>query len=1045
MRKKLAVMLVSVWVSLWLAASAPGRVHAQSATPPFESAACPPFISAALTVECGFLSVPEDRAQPEGKTIRLAVAVIKSQHPNARPDPLLVINGGPGAHALTGLNRFLSIFHPWLTDHDRDVVIFDQRGVGLSEPALNCPELTPMLIAQAHGTPLTLADIQAPYRTCRDRWMGAGVNLAAYTTAASAADIHDLWRALGYTEVNLYGVSYGTLLAQTVMRDHPAGIRSVILDSAYPLESNMHADLPENIARGLAQVFAACAADALCNLLYPDLEKVLLEVYTRLEQTPALLQASDPQTGESFTFTFGALDWLDTVKSTPFRALPALMYEVREGDYATIVKRRQESLQTTYQYGPPPHRAMAHSVFCSQGTFYLSPEQINVWEDTLWQGWAKREFSGLFALPCDQWAVMALDTLPALSPIPTLILQGDYDFSVTPAYAELFKRNLPNAQLITVPNTGHGVLTTGNGCVNTIGRAFLNAPTVAPNTACLATVGQPNLDAFFTVRAAATRGLAQAGVLIFGGLLGVVALIQARAAQRAAHPLRFTWPHLNRRMILTSAGALGLSWMVARLGWVSVPPENVGPLLLPLLAALFAVYTFSPEDEPCLEILLAMPRPLAVLIIERIALLIVTHSMLALVFNGLTSNNGREPMMWFAPMLWLSSLALCLTLITRRAVMSMALTTLVWFAATVFGAEMILRWPFMWPIHLFLEPNHPFYALNRALITLTGLGLLTLALTYLLRDEESLLLGASRRTGGRGAQWAAVLPNDFLHLSGLPYPLAPLWAMVRYEFLINWRRASFFILVSALLTTPVLGALIETRNIAEYANAASAELGRARLTNMLMMITWVSVGSLCLFLLPVLVADVFSKDRQWGIYEVLESLPLPSSLYLVGKILSVWVSVSAVLLLVGIASAIAWRLVGTFNAGIVLEMWLLGVWPIALSSSTLVALLASSQPTNRRAVLIGVLLATLALAGQVTGYFAGETWWNYWNPGRPVLMLYYLLAWPGVDVGQAASMQRLNEAMQSLTSFQGALLTQLAGGVQVALVWLWVWWKNFRS
>ena len=58
-----------------------------------------------------------------------------------------------------------------------------------------------------------------------------GVDLAAYNSAENAADLADLRTALGIDGWNLYGVSYGSNLAMSELRDHPEGIRSVVLDS----------------------------------------------------------------------------------------------------------------------------------------------------------------------------------------------------------------------------------------------------------------------------------------------------------------------------------------------------------------------------------------------------------------------------------------------------------------------------------------------------------------------------------------------------------------------------------------------------------------------------------------------------------------------------------------------------------------------------------------------------------------------------------------------------------------------------------------------
>jgi len=1033
----------ALFIALSLALAA-RSVHAAEATPRFEPVTCPLFFPAGLVIQCGFLVVPEDRTQAAGQTIRLSVAIIKSRRTNPNPDPLLVLNGGPGAHALTDLNRFLSIFHPWLSDQDRDVIIFDQRGVGLSEPALHCPELTPMLIRQAHGDALTLAETQAPYRACRDRWTEAGVNLSAYTTAASAADVNDLWHTLGYREVNLYGVSYGTFLAQTVMRDYPAGVRSVILDSAYPLESLFYADLATNYSEGLQRIFAACAAETLCHTLYPDPAPTLTELYTRLSLEPARLTQTDPVTNEEFSFTFSASDALEAVKNAPFRQVPALIYDLSEGNYSAILQGRREGLENSYRYGPPPHPALARSIFCSQGAFYVSPAQSAAWGDAPWDQWAKNYFSDLFSLPCDEWATFTLDIRPAQSAIPTLILIGQYDLSFSPRYIEVFQSNLSHAFLITAPNTGHGVLTSGQSCFNVIGRAFLADPAHAPDSVCLANVGRAALDTPFVTRAAAMRWPTQIGLALLSGFSILTLVTQARSKSVSA---ALTRPRLNWRMVIISAAVLGAGWSVAYFGWITVAPAVIVPLLVALLGALFGAFLFSPEDEPFLEVMLALPRPLAMLLAERFGLLLVTVSGVAVVVNLFTANEMWLTAIsrWFAPLLVLTSLALCLTLITRRAIVSVALTVLVWFAAAAFGDSMVFNWPFTWPAHLFLGPEHAFYALNRSWLVALGVALWLAALTRLIRDEERLLLGARgaalRRSEKSKSVW---LTLDGLDLS-LPYPWPQMAAMARYEFLINWRRASFFVLTGALLTTPVLGALLELRNRADYANAASAELAQARLTGLAMQTTWGSVASLCLFLLPLLVADLFSKDHQWETRELLNSLPLSPGVYLLGKLISLWVSLTVCLACVALVSVSAWRIVGPFNFKIYGEMWAVGVWPLALITATLAALLAAGQITNRRAALVGIAVIIFAVIGQVIGYPAGEVWWNYWNPGRPTPMLYYLLGWPGFEVGQPASTQRLMFAFQHLTSLSGVWLTHLAGLLEVLAVGGVVWWKNFRD
>jgi len=268
--------------------------------------------------------------------LRLAVAIVRAPNPNPAPDPLVLLNGGPGGQAMQDLEKFIKFFQFLIPNPDRDVILFDQRGVGASQPALECPELAPMLLAQAMGRALTTEELQAPYRACRDRWVGQGVNLAVYTTADSAADVNDLWRTLGYKEVNLYGISYGTVLAQTVMRDYPDGLRSVVLDSAYPLQISLFADTAPNLSGHLKRVFAECAADWLCRMTYPDLEKVFYDLLDQLNRAPVKLALTNPATDEPFTFDFDGAEFVNVIQAIPPRLIPATVYDLRVGDSVPI-------------------------------------------------------------------------------------------------------------------------------------------------------------------------------------------------------------------------------------------------------------------------------------------------------------------------------------------------------------------------------------------------------------------------------------------------------------------------------------------------------------------------------------------------------------------------------------------------------------------------------------------------------------------------------------------------------------------------------------
>jgi pimeloyl-ACP methyl ester carboxylesterase len=116
-------------------------------------------------------------------------------------------------------------------NRDRDLILMDQRGTaGFSKPGLFCTESL-RFVARRVGLVYDAASTGrrqvAATRACHRRLVEWGIDLGAYNTTESAADFAELRAALGIPEWNVYGVSYGTDLALTYMREHPEGIRSV--------------------------------------------------------------------------------------------------------------------------------------------------------------------------------------------------------------------------------------------------------------------------------------------------------------------------------------------------------------------------------------------------------------------------------------------------------------------------------------------------------------------------------------------------------------------------------------------------------------------------------------------------------------------------------------------------------------------------------------------------------------------------------------------------------------------------------------------------
>src|SRR5690606_8132075 len=89
-------------------------------------------------ISCGWLDVPENWSEPDGRRLEIGYAVLHSTSADPEPDPVVYLDGGPGGSPLTGALTFAGLFDGMRTS--RDIVLFDQRGTRLSSP-LRCQAL----------------------------------------------------------------------------------------------------------------------------------------------------------------------------------------------------------------------------------------------------------------------------------------------------------------------------------------------------------------------------------------------------------------------------------------------------------------------------------------------------------------------------------------------------------------------------------------------------------------------------------------------------------------------------------------------------------------------------------------------------------------------------------------------------------------------------------------------------------------------------------------------------------------------------------------
>jgi len=486
------------------------NLFAQDATPTtpaaadtYETVACDTLVASGLTdddldytpfsdlategtdYECGYLTVPELHSEPDGKTIQVGVAILKSLSSDPAA-PLLMFQGGPGG---SSIDIFPYLFgdpdneQAQLLRGDRDLIIFEKRGNRYSQPWLTCA-----VDANEADSEEDLAFVQP----CRDRLVAEGINLAAFNSVESARDVATLVNALGYETVDLYGVSYGTELVQTIMRLHPEIIRSVILDGIVPPEPSLDSQYAVILDRLINDVDAACAADADCDALYPDVKETFVAAYERLNQSPATIKvlnsislgATGSET-ESTTQQIDGEDFAEALFQMAYSAgapfiMPTMIYRVNDGEYELI---QQYAYLLTLFSDDGAADGTYFSVKCSEDMAYADSVVTDGVSPTA-AAWGEQQFQYMVEA-CQIWDVPAIDAAmrePVVSDIPALLLNGEFDPITPPPYGEIVAAGLSNHTFVVFPANGHGAI--GTPCSAQIMAEFLNDPDQTLDTSC---------------------------------------------------------------------------------------------------------------------------------------------------------------------------------------------------------------------------------------------------------------------------------------------------------------------------------------------------------------------------------------------------------------------------------------------------------------------------------------------------------------------------------------------------------------------------------
>lgn len=404
-----------------------------------------------LQAGLGRIIVPQRHDSNAGRTMELAF--LKLPTTSSKPGhPIVFLMGGPGVpgSAMAPIPPYFDLFEQLRSLSD--VILLDQRGLGLSRPVLECPSNSALPADLFTGRQSLVQAMASRVATCARHWRAEGFDPCAFNTIESADDVEDLRRALEVEKLSLLAFSYGTRLALAALVRHPGGIGRVVLAGVdTPDHPGKEADA---IERKLALLGHVLERDTSWHAT-TDLIGAARTIKKRLQAEPAVIQVADQRNQRLTTV---AVDWegfgslvalhLDDAR------LPALLAATASGDDSVLIRLAEGDYNGL---GNSPTGLMARVVSCASGVGRRA---------------SAADSSGLFGDPIDNEFLSqsfcdsigcsdARTEFPRAvrSKVPALFITGSLDCTTPLSGAVEVRSGFSTSASVEVENAGHETLT----------------------------------------------------------------------------------------------------------------------------------------------------------------------------------------------------------------------------------------------------------------------------------------------------------------------------------------------------------------------------------------------------------------------------------------------------------------------------------------------------------------------------------------------------------------------------------------------------------
>jgi pimeloyl-ACP methyl ester carboxylesterase len=427
-----------------------------------------PLRLTSVAARCGLLKVAENPADEAAGSIALNVAVVPALNRRSAAVPLFLLAGGPGQAASDLYASYAAAFARINRNHA--IVLVDQRGTGRSSP-LSCAYPDDWEAA-ASGPAEEMAALREATSGCLKKY---GERVRYYTTSVAVGDLEQVRKALGFSQIALYGSSYGTRVAELYMRRYPLATRAVILDGVVNPEQAIGLGTPFDGERALKLIVGRCQAAPDCAAAYPHLNDDLAALRLRFGQEKQLLTVSDPGSGSPLRIEFNRAVLNAALRFLSYNALeasllPALLHQGAGGDLGPLAA---QTILMSRQIGDQLASGMQNTVICSEDEplFTVSTAE----RQRIAQTYQGSDQMDAVTEICRLWprGPVDADLHRALrSDVPTLLLSGEVDPVTPPAEAERAAHGLTHHRHLVLAGEGHGQVATG--CVPRLMAEFLD-------------------------------------------------------------------------------------------------------------------------------------------------------------------------------------------------------------------------------------------------------------------------------------------------------------------------------------------------------------------------------------------------------------------------------------------------------------------------------------------------------------------------------------------------------------------------------------------